>query len=184
MSGARACARYTCRHAQCRHSLPCPALIEAFFQLIMEERYAQLSVSRVCAKARVARSTFYIHFRNLDDLLLAHIGPQIERFAQGLQDSAKRDQVLVMVEHFWEQRRLSELWRDARFRDLFEDALQAALARNAPARAAMTRHQAAGVTAVLRHWIAGRITARPDQLAQTLITLTSDVTTACQTPPV
>lgn len=182
MSGARATARYT-RHMRNADTAR-PALIEAFFQLIMEERYGQLSVSRVCAKARVARSTFYMHFRNLDDLLLANIAPQIERFAQGLQDADKRDQVLVMVEHFWQQRRLAELWRDARFRDLFEDALQAALARDSAQSPAMARYQAAGITAVLRHWIAGRITARPNALAQTLIALTSDATAACQTPPV
>lgn len=147
-----------------------PALMAAFFDLIMAHRYSQISVQKVCTQAHVARSTFYKHFKNLDDLLLANIAPQIGGFARGLLFEADRPHVLTMVEHFWEQRRLSELWRDARFRDMFENQLCDAFAQNRPD-AITNRYQAAGITATLRHWINGRLTAKPEDLAQVLITL-------------
>ncbi len=47
------------------------ALREALFGLIVERGYDRLTVQDVLDRANIGRSTFYAHFRDMDDLLLS-----------------------------------------------------------------------------------------------------------------
>lgn len=42
---------------------------EAFLKLINQEEYAKITVTQVCKEADITRSTFYIHYNNLNDVL-------------------------------------------------------------------------------------------------------------------
>jgi AcrR family transcriptional regulator len=46
-------------------------LHEALGSLIREKSYDRITVADILARARVSRSTFYIHFRDKDDLLMS-----------------------------------------------------------------------------------------------------------------
>lgn len=47
----------------------CALLHEALGSLIREKSYDRITVAEILARAKVSRSTFYIHFRDKDDLL-------------------------------------------------------------------------------------------------------------------
>ena len=140
-----------------------PALIAAFAEAMMQERFSRLQVGHICAAAGVGRTTFYLHFRNLDDLLMAVVAPLIDEIAAGLVTGGAAEPASAVLQHVWEQRRQSELWRDPGFRARFTAALAARLetARASPLGAA---YVAAGVSEVLQQWTAGRIRAQPDAL--------------------
>ncbi|WP_302117022.1 TetR/AcrR family transcriptional regulator [uncultured Limosilactobacillus sp.] len=42
---------------------------EAFLELINDHPYSQITVTQVCRQAEITRSTFYLHFNNLTDVL-------------------------------------------------------------------------------------------------------------------
>ena len=42
---------------------------EALIQLLNEKDYEYITVKEVCKKAGVNRSTFYLHYESIDDLL-------------------------------------------------------------------------------------------------------------------
>ncbi len=42
---------------------------EAFFELIMEKPYSDISITELTTKAEVNRKTFYLHYSSLDDLI-------------------------------------------------------------------------------------------------------------------
>jgi len=45
------------------------ALWEALFALLHEETWGEVNVSKICQRANVARSSFYLHFQNKQELL-------------------------------------------------------------------------------------------------------------------
>lgn len=47
------------------------AIFDAFFDLLNDYNFHQISVAQIIAKARIGRSTFYSHFSSKDDLLTA-----------------------------------------------------------------------------------------------------------------
>lgn len=45
------------------------AIFDAFFNLLNDNTFQQISVAQIIQKARIGRSTFYSHFTSKDDLL-------------------------------------------------------------------------------------------------------------------
>ncbi len=58
-------------------------LHEALFGLIGEKDYDRISVSEVLARANVGRSTFYMHFRDKDELFASAIQQKLESMRAG-----------------------------------------------------------------------------------------------------
>lgn len=46
---------------------------KAFLELLEEKDFPYITVKEICAKAEVNRSTFYLHYETLNDLLLESV---------------------------------------------------------------------------------------------------------------
>jgi AcrR family transcriptional regulator len=98
---------------------------EALLRLIMEKPIEEVTVQEVLNRAGVGRSTFYLHFRDKNDLLLS----QLERFGEHMstllsvqkEKSLRVAPVAEMFDHVEQQRKLYCILRDAgRLTDFFD----------------------------------------------------------------
>lgn len=98
---------------------------DAFLSLIMEKPIEHVTVQDVLDRASVGRSTFYLHFRDKNDLLLS----QLERFLEHMstvlitnkEKSLRVAPVTEMFDHLEQQRKLYCILRDAgRLTDFFD----------------------------------------------------------------
>lgn len=98
---------------------------DAFLRLIMERPIEDITVQDVLDRAGVGRSTFYLHFRDKNDLLLS----QLERFLEHMstvlivnkEKSLRVAPVAEMFDHLEQQRKLYCILRDAgRLADFFD----------------------------------------------------------------
>ena len=55
---------------------------EAFLSLLEEKDFAYVTVKEICRRANVNRSTFYLHYETMDDLLLESVEWMIDRFRE------------------------------------------------------------------------------------------------------
>jgi AcrR family transcriptional regulator len=85
------------------------AIVSAFNRLILERGYASLTPGEVAAAADVGRSTFYEHFRSMDDLLAKTLGVVLEPLAEGCLEVHPSAQARLVLEHIWEHRRVARL---------------------------------------------------------------------------
>jgi AcrR family transcriptional regulator len=97
----------------------------AFLELIHERPIEEVTVQDVLDRASVGRSTFYLHFRDKNDLLLS----QFERFLEHMstwlivnkEKSLRVAPVAEMFDHLEQQRKLYCILRDAgRLADFFD----------------------------------------------------------------
>ena len=97
----------------------------AFLELIHERPIEEVTVQDVLDRASVGRSTFYLHFRDKNDLLLS----QFERFQEHMstfliaskEKSLRIAPVTEMFDHIEQQRKLYCILRDAgRLNDFFD----------------------------------------------------------------
>jgi AcrR family transcriptional regulator len=86
-------------------------LSEALVALILERGYDRITVGDVLTRADVGRSTFYSHFRDKDDLLMAcfdelrqSLHTDVEAFAAGRAPADTAGPVLVLFEHAYQHR--------------------------------------------------------------------------------
>jgi len=83
------------------------ALREAFTRLILSEGYDALNAAKIAAAANVGRSTFYEHYRSVEDMLAQSIEPLLLPLADSVFARRDRSDVLAVVEHFWANRQLA-----------------------------------------------------------------------------
>lgn len=152
------------------------AISDAFLGLLFSRRYSAIRTADVIEAAGIGRSTFYEHFRNKDDVLVAVIEPLFAPLADAAAGRGKLGPVLFMLDHVWEQR--------AAGRMLFEPPMAAKLQRKLaamiearlpgaeagatpPSLAAMGA--AASILAMLRMWLVGEVACSSDSLARQLL---------------
>lgn len=160
------------------------ALLEAFLALIAERGYRRIRVADIVARADVARSTFYDHFKDKDDLLRASMSGIYATLADIADRNAKLENLVGLFAHFWENRRLArELFagpsaplgprHGTRHLAAVIAERLAAQARAAKARPAIPLMLAAmqlaeGAMAVLREWVTGKASCGPAALARSV----------------
>ena len=83
------------------------AVLDAFFVLLQQQRYAQIRVADVIARADVGRSTFYDHFKNKDDLLLHSMSWIYAILADVVVEDADTAKLAGLLDHFWGNRKLA-----------------------------------------------------------------------------
>ena len=144
------------------------AIRSAFNRLILERGYAALTPGGIAEAADIGRSTFYEHYRGVDDLLAKSLGSLLAPLAGGCFEPRPPEDARRMVEHIWENRRLAQV--------LFKDDTHAIVLRSFAAEfeAPLHRHLcssgftpllapnlialqlAASQLAVLSAWVSGR----------------------------
>lgn len=90
------------------HTAEC--MDEAFLKLLEKKEFPYISVKEICEKAGVNRSTFYLHYESVADLLaesvrymndrfLTHMQVDSERFIDKLQTCSKEELYLVTPQY-------------------------------------------------------------------------------------
>jgi len=97
----------------------------ALLQLILEKPFDSVTVQDVLDRASIGRSTFYLHFRDKNDLLLCQLELFLEMMSTML--SAKKEKsrrlapVTEMFEHIASQRKLYRALRESgRLQDFYD----------------------------------------------------------------
>jgi AcrR family transcriptional regulator len=108
------------RAQRSRHSLGM-----ALLELIMQKPYEQVTVQEVLDRSAVGRSTFYLHFRDKNDLLLSELEGFLEFMSTMLVQSGDRSlRVAPIAEMFGHIREQMELYRalarSGRLHDFYE----------------------------------------------------------------
>ncbi len=62
---------------------------DALVALLAEQRYDALTVQAIIARANVGRTTFYTHFRDKDDLLLAELERVVHQLGRAAHDAGQ-----------------------------------------------------------------------------------------------
>lgn len=159
------------------------AIFDALIRLIFERRYDTIRTADVIEAAGVGRSTFYEHFRNKDEVLLAVIEPVLIPLAAAASGRGSRAALKAMLEHVWLQRALARI--------LFEPPLlfklQRKLAIMIEARLPTERvsavlfsaGSAAGQLAMLRMWLTGEVSCSSDELGRCFMAFSAKPAPTC-----
>lgn len=150
------------------------ALFDAFVELVLERRYDQLKVADIIARAGVGRSTFYEHYESKDGLLKAGLRSPFSVLADMLGPQHDGARLLLVVEHFWENRRVGNVLFAGPTRPLLAktlaELLEARLRDRPEVRnpALVAAQLAGGQIGLLSTWLAGHTPATPETVAEML----------------
>jgi AcrR family transcriptional regulator len=157
-------------------------LSEALFSLMLERRYADLTVQDILDRANVGRSTFYAHYWDKDDLLTSQIEGIIEALSRqvgaALGDGTTLLPSLGLFQHVYEQTRLYPALVRGHAIELFQRALRVLLSKRVerqlcgmlPASATeMARTMAAQAVvgtflALLQWWVENEMPLPPEEM--------------------
>ncbi len=67
---------------------------EAFFELLDKKAFEYITVKELCALAGVNRSTFYLHYETINDLLLETVEYIYRRFSAYFEQSLKAEDII------------------------------------------------------------------------------------------
>lgn len=73
------------------------AIAEAFWSLITEREYGQISVTDICRRADYVRKTFYNHFDSKDDVVRCFIREIFRTLESGIDLRAMRPREILLV---------------------------------------------------------------------------------------
>src|SRR6202795_3394319 len=100
----------------------------ALLQLMVEKPIDEVTVQEVLDRASVGRSTFYLHFRDKNDLLLSQLETALERMSTALSASKEKSHrvlpVAEMFAHIGSQNKIYRALSDARRLNDFFDLAQ------------------------------------------------------------
>jgi AcrR family transcriptional regulator len=152
------------------------AVFGAFMRLVFERRYDSIRTAHLIAEADIGRSTFYEHFRNKDDVLVAVIDPIFVPLADAAAGRGNLLQLRMMLDHVWEQRALGRAIFDPARQPKLQRKLAAMIERQlevttpgAVTRALIATAAAAAQLAMLRMWLAGEVACPAAALAHHLM---------------
>jgi len=153
-------------------------LRDALLELTLEHGWDGVSVQQVCARAGVGRSTFYSHFADREELLLAafrreHIVPRRARRSEPLAF------VGPLIEHVADQRALYNALRGSsceaavnlRFSEVVAELLDADLAAYTTSgvpRTAAVRYLTGAFCETLTYWLKQRDAGSGDEVERIL----------------
>lgn len=86
------------------------ALFDSFMMLVQNNAYSTITIQKIINHAGVARSTFYEHFKNKDDILISSLSGPFSVFTQNALGNGSLEENLPLLEHFWERRSLARIF--------------------------------------------------------------------------
>jgi AcrR family transcriptional regulator len=152
------------------------AIFGAFLRLVFDRRYDGIRTADLVREAGIGRSTFYEHFRDKDEVLIAAIEPILLPLANAASGRASAAMVRTMLEHVWDRRALGRIILDSaaapKLRQRLAAMIEARMAIEGygPAPLALPAMVAAtGQLVMLRMWVAGEVSCPVDDLARHLM---------------
>ena len=71
---------------------------EALLELLYRKDYEYITIKEICKKAEVNRSTFYLHYENMDDLLLECLTLKYDEFFSSFDLSGQKEITSASIE--------------------------------------------------------------------------------------
>lgn len=133
---------------------------------MLNQHYDAFGVQDIIAEAGVARSTFYTHFRDKDDLLLVSLSPILKMLSDLAQGTAAKSSTQALLEHIWENRQLGRVFFQAPLVGRIGRTLTAALTDSGDPTLVFRMH---GILGVLGMWCEGRLDMNAAKLADYFI---------------
>lgn len=150
-------------------------ILLAFRELVLSVPFEAFKAQDVIRRAGVARSTFYAHFRDKNDLLLASLGPILTVLAAACRGSADPGVLTETLAHVWENRAVGRI--------LFQPPVSGKLTRelvrllrDAHVDAPRSHFLASGLLGVLGAWTDGKLRLAPAALAERVLQMSSGMT--------
>lgn len=147
-------------------------ILLAFRELVLSVPYDELKTHEVISRAGVARSTFYAHFRDRNELLLASLGPILAVLGASCRGGADPAVLTETLTHVWENRAIGRIF----FRAPIAERLTREMVRMLqwdkvdPTRC---HFLANGLLGMLGAWTTGQLALTPAELAEAVLRLTS-----------
>jgi AcrR family transcriptional regulator len=164
------------------------ALMSAFIELVLTQGYEGLTAEDISRKANVGRSTFYLHYANKAALLAESIRNPSSRMAAWADGNVTPQQLLPLLEHFREQRRVNRTFFADPIRSLWVKSLAALIerrlaARNGGSRSDLPRSFVALMIAEMQialvtHWLTSRPSLKAELVATVLLANTDAMLSA------
>jgi AcrR family transcriptional regulator len=173
------------------------ALRDAMMALLPERAWDELSILEICDQANVGRSTFYIHYRSKDDLLIESLNDLRDALSaanpHSLPSSSRLAFLPGLLAHMVEQRRVfktvigrrSGHGIERRFREMvFQLVERELVGREVPAdhNQMMARYVAGGIVDLMAWWVEAQNTPTVDRLEEAIQAL-SQAAFSPPTPP-
>lgn len=149
-------------------------IMKAFTRLVFANGFENVSVKGVVAEAQVARSTFYEHFSDKEDVLRACMGLIFAVIADCVIDDGPPPKLADVLRHLWSNRRLADAIFSGQARnvlsrnqaDLIELRLRGAPLLLPGRLAAISLAEAQ--LALVESWLRGRAFATAEDMAAAL----------------
>jgi AcrR family transcriptional regulator len=152
-------------------------ILRAFVDLLFRDGFERISVRSIVAKASIARSTFYEHFSNKEDVLRASMAQFFVVLAHCASNDEQPIELTNVLAHFWENRRLTDAIFSGIPRQIIalslSEAVEARL-RDSPAEGLLLPYRLASIhiaeaqLALIEAWLRGRAFAHVGDLAAAL----------------
>jgi len=83
------------------------ALLDAFFRLVLERDYEQITIADIVRRAGVGRSTLYEHFANKDGILTVSLRGPFSVLAETVREPDNTERLVRVLTHFWANRSIA-----------------------------------------------------------------------------
>jgi AcrR family transcriptional regulator len=81
------------------------AILEAFGELVLQRRFADIRIADIIRRADIGRSTFYEHFRNKDDVFRQSVSAVLSVVAEAVELDCDTKRLQFMLDHFQDNSR-------------------------------------------------------------------------------
>jgi len=156
------------------------ALFGAFFSIVLDRPYAEITVDDIIAKAGISRSTFYEHFSSKDDIFAASLRIPLTILADAMRVQDNTAELKLLMDHFWENRAVVPGMFKGPAREVMTAVLVELIEERfkldrvgsphpllIPPRLAATQI-AESLLAPVTAWLMGEVQCKPEALAQAL----------------
>ncbi|EAV40119.1 transcriptional regulator, TetR family protein [Stappia aggregata IAM 12614] len=147
------------------------AIQSAFAELVFTRRYSELRMTDVARAADIGRSTLYLHYPNIDAILLENMAPLLNALAGPAGSSDATDRIEEVLRHIWSHRDRGRVVLFGVTGQKLERALAQQITEILPenewkvAPVFIANQGAAAVFAILRTWLSGEASCDAKELA-------------------